>query len=71
MSPRYQLQRTALVDEVVVSTKMALQMPSQIQSLQTVHQRSNSRVLWPLTVNNQPVRTFPTPTLVHINVLNV
>ena len=50
-----------MVDEMVESTEMALQMPSRVQSLQTVHQRSNSRVLWALTVNIQPVRTFPTP----------
>ena len=58
----------ALVDEMVDSTKMALQMASQVQSPQTVQPLI---VLWPLTVNNQPVITFSTPTLVLVNVLNV
>ena len=40
---------------------MALLMASRVQSLQTVQPLI---VLWPLTVNNQPATTFPTPTLV-------
>jgi len=58
----------ALVDEMVESTKMALQMACRVQSLQTVQPLI---VLWPLTMNNQPVRTFSTPTLVLVNILNV
>ena len=38
MSPRYELQRTALVHEMVECSKMALQMASRVQSQQTVHQ---------------------------------
>ena len=69
MSPRMNLRELrGLVDEMVDSTKMALQMASRVQSLQPVQPLI---VLWPLTMNNQPVRTFSTPILVLVNVVNV
>ena len=55
----------ALVDGMVESTEMALQMASWVRSLQAVQPLI---VVWPLTENNQPVTTFPTPTLVLVNV---
>ena len=48
--------------------EQSLQMASWVRSLQTVQPLI---VVWPLTENNQPVRTFPTPTLVLVNFLNV
>jgi len=53
---------------MVESTKMASQMASWVQSLQTVQPLI---VLRPLTENNQPVTTFPAPTFVLVNFLNV